>query len=246
MFETIAPGVHRIEDAHVNWYLVEDGDALTVVDAGLPRSWGSLESALGRLGRTLRQIEAVVLTHGHFDHVGFAERLQRDVGVPVWAPEADRHVVAHPWDYDHEKPRLEYLLRHPRFDLIFLQMGLMGALWVKGVADAVSYHPGQTLDVPGRPQAIDTAGHTHGHCSLLLADRGVLLAGDAVVTFDPYIARAGPQTVSRAATADSARALAALDAVGASGAEIVATGHGPVWREGAAAIAERARAAGIT
>jgi glyoxylase-like metal-dependent hydrolase (beta-lactamase superfamily II) len=125
-------------------------------------------------------------------------------------------------------------------------MGLMGALWVKGVDDVIAYEPGQTLDVPGHPQAIDTAGHTYGHCSLLLADRGVLLAGDAVVTFDPYIATAGPQIVSRAATADSARALRSLEAIAATGAEIVGTGHGPTWRQGAGALAERAHAAGVS
>jgi glyoxylase-like metal-dependent hydrolase (beta-lactamase superfamily II) len=81
VFETIAQGVHRIEDAHVNWYLVEDGDALTVVDTGLPRSWGSLQAALHRLGRTAGEIDAVVLTHGHFDHVGFADRARRELGV---------------------------------------------------------------------------------------------------------------------------------------------------------------------
>jgi glyoxylase-like metal-dependent hydrolase (beta-lactamase superfamily II) len=246
MLDTIAEGVHRIEDAHVNWYLVEDGRSLTVVDTGLPRSWGSLRSALAQLGRAAGDIEAVVLTHGHFDHVGFAERAHRELGVPVWAPEDERHVVAHPWDYDHEKPRLQYALRYPGFDLIFLQMGLFGALWVKGVEDIVAYEPGETLAVPGRPQAIATPGHTHGHCSLLLADRGVLLAGDAAVTFNPYTAKAGPQIVSRAATADSARARQSLDAVASSGAQIVGTGHGPAWRDGAAALAQQAAAAPIT
>jgi glyoxylase-like metal-dependent hydrolase (beta-lactamase superfamily II) len=246
MLETIAEGVHRIEDAHVNWFLVEEGRALTVVDAGLPRSWASLQDALRRLGRVPGEIAAVVLTHGHFDHVGFARRAQQELGVPVWAPAADRHVVAHPWDYDHEKPRLEYALRHPGFDLIFLQMGLYGALWVKGVDDVVAYAPGDVLDVPGRPQAIATPGHTYGHCSLLLADRGVLLAGDAVVTFDPYIATPGPQIVSRAATADSRQALASLDAVARTGAQVVGTGHGPAWRDGAALLADRARAAGVS
>jgi glyoxylase-like metal-dependent hydrolase (beta-lactamase superfamily II) len=125
-------------------------------------------------------------------------------------------------------------------------MGLFGALWVKGVDDIAAYSPGETIAVPGRPQAIATPGHTYGHCSLLLADRGVLLAGDAVVTFNPYTAKDGPQIVSGAATADSARARASLDAVAATGVDVVATGHGPVWRDGAAALAEQARAAPVT
>jgi hypothetical protein len=38
----VADGVHRVEDAYTNWYLVEDGDRrLTIVDAGVPTSWGA-------------------------------------------------------------------------------------------------------------------------------------------------------------------------------------------------------------
>jgi hypothetical protein len=47
----VAEGVHRVDDASVNWYASEDGEELTVVDAGLP--------------------------HAHFDHVRFADRLRR-------------------------------------------------------------------------------------------------------------------------------------------------------------------------
>ena len=38
----VAKGIHRIEDAYTNWYLVEEGDRLTVVDCGVPASWSSL------------------------------------------------------------------------------------------------------------------------------------------------------------------------------------------------------------
>jgi glyoxylase-like metal-dependent hydrolase (beta-lactamase superfamily II) len=93
---------------------------------------------------------------------------------------------------------------------------------------------------------VATPGHTVGHVSLHFADRDVVIAGDAVVTFDPYVAKKGPQIVSRAATADSERALASLDALASTGATTVLPGHGEPWREGAAAIAERARSAPIS
>lgn len=44
----------------------------------------------------------------------------------------------------------------------------------------------QQFDVPGRPQVVFTPGHTHGHSSLYFRDRGVLIAGDAFVTLNPY------------------------------------------------------------
>src|SRR4051812_49757386 len=53
------------------------------------------------------------------------------------------------------------------------------------------------------PKVVFTPGHTHGHCALHLADRGVVIAGDAFVTYNPYTSSSGPQIVSGAATADS-------------------------------------------
>jgi glyoxylase-like metal-dependent hydrolase (beta-lactamase superfamily II) len=237
------PGIHRVEDAYVNWYLVEDGGRICVVDTGHPASWGSLEKALRDLGRTRNDIEAVVLTHGHFDHMGFARRAQQELGVPVHAPRGET-AVEHPWRYPHENSRLPYFVRHPPFVGIFLRMGAAGALWVKGVDGAQRYEPGTTLDVPGHPHVVATPGHSDGHCSLHFRDRDAVIAGDAVVTLNPYTGGRGPQIVAGAATADSRRALASLDPLAATGARLVLTGHGPVWRDGVEAAAEQARAAG--
>ena len=104
-----APGVHRVEDDNTNWYIVEGEGGLTVVDAGVPRSWASLQEALRRLGRRSADIRALVLTHAHFDHVGFAERARRELGVPVFVHENDVPLTRHPWRYDHERPRAWYL-----------------------------------------------------------------------------------------------------------------------------------------
>jgi glyoxylase-like metal-dependent hydrolase (beta-lactamase superfamily II) len=89
------------------------------------------------------------------------------------------------------------------------------------------------------------AGHTLGHCALHLAERDVVLAGDAVVMLDPYTARRGPRLVARAATVDSERNLTSLDALAATGARIVLTGHGEAWTGGVEAAVEAARAAPV-
>jgi glyoxylase-like metal-dependent hydrolase (beta-lactamase superfamily II) len=240
-----AERIHRIEDAHTNWYVVEDGErgGLTVVDTGLPRSWDSLRSALADLGRSASDIEAVVLTHGHFDHMGFARRAHEELGVPVWAHTDELSVVAHPWRYDHERSRLPYL-RHPQFLKIFSEMTAMGALWVKGADSVRAYGPTDRLNVPGRPQVVFTPGHTRGHCSLLFADRGAVIVGDAFVMLDPYTGRQGPCVVAGAATADSARALSSLDALARLEANVALTGHGSPWTGSLADAVERARAAG--
>jgi glyoxylase-like metal-dependent hydrolase (beta-lactamase superfamily II) len=239
----VAPGIHRVEDAYVNWYLVDDGGRLTVVDTGHPASWHSLREALRALGRQPGDVEAVVLTHGHFDHVGFALRAQRELGVPILAPLGES-AVAHPWRYPHERSRLPYFVRHPKFVRVFATMGLAGALFVKGVDDPRRYEHGAELEVPGRPVVVPTPGHTDGHCSLHFPDRDAVIAGDALVTFNPYTGGSGPQIVAGAATADSPRALASLDPLAATGATLVLPGHGPVWRDGVQGAVERARAAG--
>jgi glyoxylase-like metal-dependent hydrolase (beta-lactamase superfamily II) len=138
------------------------------------------------------------------------------------------------------------MLRHPGFDRAFLAMTMMGALFVKGATTVQTYSDGDRLDVPGRPTVVHTPGHTYGHCALHLADRGVLIAGDAFVTYNPYTNSHGPQIVSGAATADSAAALASLEKLTALEAEVTLTGHGDPWRGTVATAVAAAEARGAT
>ncbi len=237
-------GIHRVEDAYTNWYIVEDGTALTVVDTGHPASWRSLQEALRTLGRSTTDIEAVVLTHGHFDHMGFAKRARKELGVPIWAHERELPVVRHPWRYAHERSRLPYAVRHPTFVKIFAAMGSEGALLVTGTDEVRTYGSDGVLDVPGRPRVVFTPGHTYGHCALHFPGRGTVIAGDAIVTLNPYTGESGPRIVAGAATADSALNLSSLDALAATDAGTVLTGHGPPWRQGVADAVAQARANG--
>jgi glyoxylase-like metal-dependent hydrolase (beta-lactamase superfamily II) len=239
----VAEGVHRIEDAYTNWYLVEDGRRLTVVDAGVPTSWRSLLSALADLGRSADDIEAVVLTHAHFDHIGFAERARSELGVPVYVHTNDVPLTKLPRRYSFERRRAYYFATQVRAFPVVAALLRNRAWWPAPVAEVVRYENG-TLAVPGSPQVVFSPGHTIGHCALHLPDRDVLIAGDALVTFDPYTARRGPRLVARAATADTARNLASLDALAETGARTVLTGHGDPWTGGVEAAVAEARRAG--
>jgi glyoxylase-like metal-dependent hydrolase (beta-lactamase superfamily II) len=238
------PGVHRLAHAGVSCYLLEEGNALTLVDAGLPGVWRYLDQALRALGRRPADVRAVVLTHAHFDHIGVASRIQAEWGAPVLAHRLEQHLAAHPYDYAHEDPRLLYPLTHPAGLPILGSMLLAGALTVPPVEEVLPIVPGDVLDVPGAPVVVFSPGHTYGHCALHLPAQDALLTGDALVTLDPYNARTGPRIVAGAATADTALALASLEALAETSARVLLPGHGDPWRAGAVAAVEAARAAG--
>src|SRR5919199_712230 len=90
--ETMTVGVRRGINPLVNWYLVEGDGGVTAVDAGFPPDYKQLREALD--GAPLR---AVVLTHGHVDHVGFAEKARRELGATVYIPAGDVEIATSPF-----------------------------------------------------------------------------------------------------------------------------------------------------
>jgi glyoxylase-like metal-dependent hydrolase (beta-lactamase superfamily II) len=241
--QNVAPGIHRVENAYTNWYLVEDETGVTIVDAGVPTSWDSLTSALGEIGRKTADVKALVLTHAHFDHIGFAERARTELGIPVYVHEKDVSLTKRPLSYDHERARAKYFLTQIQAFPIVLSLVKNRAFWPTPVGDTTQYLDG-SLPVPGEPQVLPTPGHTYGHCAMHFPDRDVVIAGDAFVMLDPYTAEKGPKIVARAATADSARDLASLDAIADSGAGTILTGHGDPWKGSAVEAVRLARERG--
>lgn len=240
----VAPGIHRIEHAYVNCYLIEDGGSVTIVDAAFPSTWQHLLTALSAIGRSLIDVKALVLTHGHFDHVGFAARAVAETRVPVWVHPGDARLAAHPYRYQRERTPFLYPLKYPRSAGVLAAMTAAGALAVKGVDNVRTLPEGGILDVPGSPNVIFTPGHTRGHCALHFPDRDALLTGDALVTLDPYKGARGAQIIAGAATANSDQALSSLTALAETGAMIVLPGHGEPWLAGIRSAVQAAKAVG--
>src|SRR4051794_37749101 len=238
-----ATGIHRGAHPLVNWYLIEADDGLTAVDAGFPTEWARLEGMLEGLGR--RDLKAVVLTHGHVDHVGFAEKARRELGATIYIPAEDVKIATSPIPMaKSEANPLPYVLRYGDTRKLYLGALLQGAAFGQTIKEYETFGGGDELPVPGRTRAVATPGHTFGHMALHFPDRDVVVSGDALVTRDPYTGRTGPCLVARAATADSAQALASLDALAATGARVVLPGHGEAWEGGAEEAARLAREAG--
>lgn len=239
---SVAPGIHRIDHAYVNCYLVEDGDEVTLIDSGLPSTWRFILQALDAIGRRPVDVGCLVLTHAHFDHVGTASRFQREIGGAVHVHPMDAFIARHPYRYLHERARGLYPLLFPRAVPVLASMTAAGALNVKGISGTTPMSGSGVLDVPGRPTILFTPGHTQGHCALHFEQRDAVITGDALVTLDPYTGGVGPQIVGGAATADSIEAMSSLRKIAETGAGTLLPGHGSPWRgDPADAVAEARR-----
>jgi glyoxylase-like metal-dependent hydrolase (beta-lactamase superfamily II) len=160
----VAPGIHRIGDQSiVNAYLLEDAGEVTIIDAGVPGYYRDIPQELAAMGRTVADVRALLLTHGHTDHIGFAERLRREQHIPVSVHAADaalaRGEVPNPAK-GYGPIKLGPLLGFLWFTL------RRGGLRVPKLQEVATFGDGATLDVPGSPRIILTpATHRAAPCS---------------------------------------------------------------------------------
>ncbi len=236
----IAPSIHRLGEARVSCYLIEEAGEVTLVDAGMPGYYGQLAAELTAMGRSIDDLRAVVLTHGHSDHVGFAERVRDEHGVPVQVHELDaalaRGEVPNPSAGMGER-KLGSLLE-------FLLWGLRrGALRTKPLLDVATFGSGATLDVPGALRVIHTPGHTPGNTALHAPALDALFVGDTLATLAVTSGRQGPQVAPFGADPDEA--LASLAHLEGIEAKWLLPGHGEAWTSGVTAAVEAARQTGI-
>jgi glyoxylase-like metal-dependent hydrolase (beta-lactamase superfamily II) len=225
----VAPDVVGLKHLIVNMYFVGPPNAgdrgWVLVDAGFSFSADRIErTARERFGRNARPA-AIVLTHGHFDHVGALATLAEKWQAPVYAHELELPYITGCQEYPPPDP-----------DVGGGMMSRLSLLYPRGPVDvgrfAHALPPNGSVPKLRHWQWIPTPGHSPGHVSLFRKYDGVLLAGDAIVTVRQESALAvmaqrrevrpppAYYTIDWSLAGDSVRRLAALRP------SIAATGHG--------------------
>ncbi|TFC58260.1 MBL fold metallo-hydrolase [Cryobacterium sp. TMB1-7] len=225
----LGPHLHRIGNDIVAAYLVDTPEGVTVIDAGLAGQWRDLLAELTGMRRTLSDVKGVILTHGDGDHVGFAERLRRDHGVPVYVHPGDAaRAKGGPKPANGRQPmKLGATLGFAAYSL---RKGGMRTTYLTETVDA---NDGDTLNLPGAPRIIGLPGHSEGSIAIHVPIADAVFVGDGLTTRHVLTGKTGPQPAPF--TDEPEQAIASLRAILPTGATWVLPGHGTPWNAGVAA-----------
>ncbi len=173
--ERLAPDVLRIPIAFVNVYAIGQPHGVWVlVDTGLPGAAGYIQSVVeNEMGSAP---EAILLTHGHFDHASNAYALAERWGVPVYAHREEMPFLTGKSDYPPADSSMGGAIAH--LARVFPASGFDLKEHVRELDSSNA--------VPHLPQWrwLHTPGHTAGHVSLWRESDRLLIAGDALATMD--------------------------------------------------------------
>lgn len=173
----VAPGVWRMKDVFVNVYIIEcqEQPGWVLVDTGMKSTYTKIKKMIAEAIEPGAAPNAIIMTHGHFDHRGSLQQLADEWNIPIYCHHMEIPYLTGKASYPPPDPTVGGGI-----------MASMAFVYPKGPIDVQEHlvELPENGTVPGMPEWrwIHTPGHTPGHISLFREKDGVLVAGDAVVT----------------------------------------------------------------
>jgi glyoxylase-like metal-dependent hydrolase (beta-lactamase superfamily II) len=141
------------------------GEKITLIDTGVKGSETTIFDYIRENGYSIADIETVILSHSHPDHIGGAARIKALTGCKIWTHEGEKEWIDNIEKQNQERPVPSF------FNLVDRSVRIDEFL-----------SNGQILELGegGTVEAIHTPGHSAGMLSLLFREKGVLFTGDAI------------------------------------------------------------------
>lgn len=204
----------------LNYYVIKNGDVLTVVDIGLNAAdVDNLEKEIIGQGWSMEQIQHILITHAHPDHIGGLAALQERVNAHTYTHRLDAPVVRGEEAGALAKPE---------------ELGFFGRMMLSNISGMMidparvdtEFNGGEVLvDILPGLEVIHLPGHSYGQCGFWLPDEKLLIGGDVIMNF-PW----GISTPFRAPSPDWKAVMESIRQVAKLEPEIICLGHGRIIR----------------
>ncbi len=215
----IPPELHHVRGFGVDTFIIaEDGRPLTLIDAGMPWSHWTIRRRLRAIGRTPEEIEQIICTHGHPDHIG---------GIPrLLGGRMNASALMHPADIAGLAVGLRHALRRTD-DGVARRSRLLDYL-TPAPASLQAIEDGDLIPVLGGLRVIHTPGHTPGSVCLYAERHRLLFTGDVL-----QVMRGRLTYANAFFSHDIGLARRTLNRLAELDVETIALAHYPAWRRNA-------------
>jgi glyoxylase-like metal-dependent hydrolase (beta-lactamase superfamily II) len=211
----IAPAVHQVRLLGADAFLFVE-ERLSLVDAGMMGSRRTLERYLRRIGRSLEELDRIICTHGHPDHIGGIRELVRD--------RDDVAILIHPADLAGLNLPLREALA--RTDEGSVRRGRVLQYLTRTPQDCTPIGDGELLPVLGGVRVIHTPGHTPGSICLYSERLRLLFTGDVL-----QVIRGRLTYASSFFSHDHAEARGSVGRLAALDVDTIALSHYAPWTD---------------